>query len=619
MKTILFSLLITLNILAQYVTPNTGVVWNMDSLVFNSGGTVGGFYPNYFITGLITISVNDRIIIPPNSNLNFTALTAGFEVNGALTAIGKPDSTIIFTSFNQDSTGAYEGLRFNDSSVDSLCIIKFARIEYAKYAMRCINASPTLENSYVFKCTRGANLSGSNIIIRNNIIERSYEYGITMTLGSNPLIEGNTIANNNTKNTSAMNQISIGLQGNNSPIIKNNIIYGSIYEKTGGISLWVSGSTSFSNALIEGNIIYNNSFGITLYSTSNGVINAIVRNNKIYNNKINPDVMTSGSGINVNGSSFNTPIIFNNEIYGNHWGITIQNGTTVQAGPNPNIGNLNNTDTTDDGKNKIYNNIQGAQVYDLYNNCTNDIYAQNNDWGIYDSLSIENHIYHKNDNPLHGNVFFMPFLIPDDIPVELSSFMAEVKGNTILLKWITETEANNYGFEIQHSLNNSSWENIGFIQGVGNSTFRTEYEFEVVKPLIGKNIFRLKQIDFNGTVNYSNSVEVLFYDNLDFNLSQNFPNPFNPITKIKFSVPNNVETNHTSTFQQAQGIANSVTGTSLQIYDVLGNEIATLVNEYKSPGNYEVLWDASEYPSGIYYYQLRIGNYSEVKKMVLMK
>ena len=99
--------------------------------------------------------------------------------------------------------------------------------------------------------------------------------------------------------------------------------------------------------------------------------------------------MVSGSGINVNGSPFNTPVITQNEIYGNWWGITIQNGTSVQAGPNPNIGNVENADTTDDGQNIIYDNVQGTDVFDLYNNCTNDIFAQNNDWGVYDSISIE--------------------------------------------------------------------------------------------------------------------------------------------------------------------------------------------------------------------------------------
>ena len=82
----------------------------------------------------------------------------------------------------------------------------------------------------------------------------------------------------------------------------------------------------------------------------------------------------------------------------------------MQAGPNPNIGNVENADTTDDGMNIIYNNVQGADTFDVYNNCTNDVYAQNNDWRVYDSTSIEGHIFHKVDNAAHGLVKVYSFL-----------------------------------------------------------------------------------------------------------------------------------------------------------------------------------------------------------------
>ncbi|WP_337866734.1 right-handed parallel beta-helix repeat-containing protein, partial [Ignavibacterium sp.] len=387
MKRLLLILIsISSNSFAQYTTPNTGVNWDLDSLVLYSSGVVVGTFPNYQINNNVVVSANDELNILAGSNVIFTAPTAGIEMNGILKAIGTSSDSIIFTSAVEDSTGYYVGLRFNANPNSSLSQIKYARIFYADYGLRCIDASPTLANSYLYKCGRGVQLSSSNAVIKYNVIERSYEYGITMTLSSSPLIEGNHMIKNNTKATSAMNQISIGLQGNNSPTIRNNIIEGGESIPTGGISLWVSGSTAFSNAIIEGNRIFNNSFGITLYSTSNGIINAIVRDNHIYNNNINPNVMVSGSGININGSQANQPIITRNTIHGNWWGITIQNGSTVQAGPQPNIGNIENSDTTDDGMNIIYGNVQGLNVYDLYNNCTNDIYAQNNDWRVYDSL-----------------------------------------------------------------------------------------------------------------------------------------------------------------------------------------------------------------------------------------
>jgi hypothetical protein len=94
---------------------------------------------------------------------------------------------------------------------------------------------------------------------------------------------------------------------------------------------------------------------------------------------------------------------------------------------------------------------------------------------------------------------------------------------------------------------------------------------------------------------------------LSFNLEQNYPNPFNPTTKIKFTIPS-VETGYIPSLP-----------VTLKIYDILGNEIATLVNEEKSAGTYKVEFDKSGLPSGIYFYRLQAGKFSETKKMILIK
>jgi parallel beta-helix repeat protein len=609
--------MLSIQIFAQYTTPNTGVNWNLDDLVTNSGGIVIGAFPNYSINNNIIVSANDRVFILPGSNVMLSGSTTGFEVYGKFVAVGTYDDSITFSSSTQDSTGlAYSGIYFLDSSIDTACVIGYLRIEYAYYGIRCLGASPIIASNHFWKCRRGIQLSSSNATIRDNIIERSYEYGITMTLGSSPLIEDNTLANNNTQGTSAKNQISIGLQGDNSPIIRNNIIYGGTSIPTGGISLWVSGASAFSNAVIEGNEIFNNAFGITLLSSSNGIIDAIVKNNKIYNNNINPNALVSGSGINVNGSPTNQPIITGNEIFGNWWGITIQNGTTVQAGPNPNIGNVENADTTDDGMNIFYNNVQGIDTFDVYNNCTNDVFAQNNDWRVYDSTSIEQHVFHKVDNAAHGLIKFVPF--SSQIPVELTSFSANVVDGNISLNWITATELNNLGFEIQKSpsltpslkegaLEQFNWQPIGFVIGNGTSTDIKNYTFTDLKPLEGKNYYRLKQLDFDGSFEYSKIIEVDFNLPIKFSLEQNYPNPFNPITTIKYSIP--------AMISNGEGNLN----VTLKVYDVLGNEIATLVNEVKPSGSYEVSFDASQISSGVYYYRINTGNIIETKKMVLLK
>jgi hypothetical protein len=98
--------------------------------------------------------------------------------------------------------------------------------------------------------------------------------------------------------------------------------------------------------------------------------------------------------------------------------------------------------------------------------------------------------------------------------------------------------------------------------------------------------------------NFSSSPEL-------FILKQNYPNPFNPSTTIRYSIPANVN--------------GQTSNVILKVYDVLGNEIATLVNEEKPAGTYEVTWYAGQLPSGVYFYQLKAGNFIDTKKMLLLK
>ena len=123
--------------------------------------------------------------------------------------------------------------------------------------------------------------------------------------------------------------------------------------------------------------------------------------------------------------------------------------------------------------------------------------------------------------------------------------------------------------------------------------------------------YRLKQIDFDGSYEYSDVVEVDIGLQLKYALAQNYPNPFNPITKIGFRIAN---------FPANSGTGGFVT---LKVYNVLGREIATLVNEEKEPGIYEVEFDGNSVSgglnSGIYFYKLEDGDFSVVRKMTLIK
>ena len=191
------------------------------------------------------------------------------------------------------------------------------------------------------------------------------------------------------------------------------------------------------------------------------------------------------------------------------------------------------------------------------------------------------------------------------VPVELVSFTSSIINNTVSLNWITATELNNSGFDIEKSTDNINWNKIGFLSGNGTSTEVHNYSFADQNPFVGTSYYRLKQIDFDGTSEYSNIVEVVYGTVSEFALEQNYPNPFNPSTKIKYSIAS-LQTKQASAVQ-------------LKIYDVLGNEVATLVNEEKTPGNYEVKFDASKLSSGVYLYTIKAGSFVQTRKMLLMK
>ncbi|MBK7632307.1 MAG: T9SS type A sorting domain-containing protein [Ignavibacteriales bacterium] len=130
----------------------------------------------------------------------------------------------------------------------------------------------------------------------------------------------------------------------------------------------------------------------------------------------------------------------------------------------------------------------------------------------------------------------------------------------------------------------------------------------------GKYLYRLKQIDFDGLFEYSNNVEVVVAVPDRFELSQNYPNPFNPSTKIKYTI-------HDVTLSPDKNGINSVEGSRviLKVYDILGTEVITLVNENKPAGNYEVTFDARTLSSGTYFYKLQAGSFVATKKLLLLK
>ncbi|MCF6271504.1 MAG: T9SS type A sorting domain-containing protein [Melioribacteraceae bacterium] len=203
------------------------------------------------------------------------------------------------------------------------------------------------------------------------------------------------------------------------------------------------------------------------------------------------------------------------------------------------------------------------------------------------------------------------------LPVELTSFTAhfdKLNDQCVELNWRTATEVDNYGFEVQRLQDEKieklqDWEMLGFVEGHGNSNSPKDYSFVDANPLNGTNQYRLKQIDTDGSFEYSEILEVELDLPTKFELSQNYPNPFNPTTTIKYSIP--VETR--------RGVLPQATSVQLKIYNLLGQEVATLVNKKQTPGRYEVKFDASNLTSGVYIYRLVSEGFVNSKKFILLK
>lgn len=186
------------------------------------------------------------------------------------------------------------------------------------------------------------------------------------------------------------------------------------------------------------------------------------------------------------------------------------------------------------------------------------------------------------------------------IPVELTSFTASVSGNSVKLNWSTATELNNSGFDIERKSSNGEWRKIGFVKGAGTTTTIQNYSFTDKDLTSGKYSYRLKQIDFDGRFEYSKSVEVDINAVYNFELAQNYPNPFNPTTSISFSIA------------QAGNV-------KLSVYNLLGQEVRTLINKNMEPGNHSVDFDAEGLFSGVYIYRLESNGMTLTRKMTYLK
>jgi photosystem II stability/assembly factor-like uncharacterized protein len=280
----------------------------------------------------------------------------------------------------------------------------------------------------------------------------------------------------------------------------------------------------------------------------------------------------------------------------------------------------------------IHGNLPDSPVNDLVI-YTEDLFGENtyfiaNDVGVFitinngvDWVELDNGLpntvimhldYHPVNKMLragtHGRGVYELY-IDANVPVELMAFTATVISNSVRLNWSTATETNNRGLEVERKLKNEEWMTIGIVGGNGTTTELKNYSFTddlSDRFYEGKILYRLKQIDYDGTSEYSSviSAEVEYIPS-EVALYQNYPNPFNPITNIAFTLP----------------VESSV---RLTVYNQLGQEISVITDRNYTPGVYNLTWDAASVTSGVYYYNLDVTDIngkrsSAVKKLIVLK
>ena len=197
--------------------------------------------------------------------------------------------------------------------------------------------------------------------------------------------------------------------------------------------------------------------------------------------------------------------------------------------------------------------------------------------------------------------------VDNPLPVELVSFTAQVKNRSAILSWETKTEIDNLGFEVERKDKSGSWMKTGFVEGHGTSNAPKYYNFEDKKITSGKYSYRLKQIDNNGSFEYSDEVEVTIDLPTEFAMSQNYPNPFNPSTKVDYQLAENARV-------------------TIELYGMTGERVEVLVSEEQEAGYYSMMIDAFKYQltSGIYIYRMTATdakgkNFVSTKKLSLIK
>ena len=388
--------------------------------------------------------------------------------------------------------------------------------------------------------------------------------------------------------------------------------YSNIYLSTNGfLSFSPLANSTYSNGQIPGVSVPNNTVAIfwdDLDGRTQGTVHQLQDGNKFYIQ------FTNWQKYNATGSLTFQVVLHQNGkivIYYNNMAADLSSATVG-------IENAGGTD----GLQVVYNATYVANNLALEFASEPDWLSNNvNSGSLFNGNSVDIELtFHSEDYPL-GN-YSMDLIVNStdpvnssitvpvtmeisEIPVELTSLIANPERNNVNLKWSTATETNNSGFQVERKLKGTNeWTNLSFVSGKGTSTEINNYSYQDKGLSVGKYIYRLKQVDLDGTFEYSPIVEVDVNAPDEYTLYQNYPNPFNPSTTIEYSLPENADV-------------------TISIYNALGELVTTLVNRIIEAGYQKVTFNASSLTSGTYIYQIKaVSNgrtFVDTKKMLLIK
>lgn len=393
----LFLTLSSTFVFSQFISPGTGVTYNLASLSAAAPTVVINNGTDYTMTANVTITAGDILNMDEDTTL---------KINGGvlITIAGTYNTTANnFTMTATDPATVWKGMRLESTSNVTF---KNTTIEYGG-GIQALTGNFLMDNCIVRYNKSGqssgaaVNFStGAPVVKNSQFIENDLPAVASGANSSVALEFANNILSKNTKLNSNRPQINMGASGPNATtkILNNTIIGNRTSNKVGGVSVSsLLGTTN--NVLIDGNTIIDNRYGITI--TGNNC-SGTISNNILTNNNVETDPLNGGSGINLYGNG--TFKIEKNQIRGSLWGITLVSTTTADLGG----GSLGSV-----GENIFKDNGNGGQLYAVYNNTPNAVSATNNCWRegeLSDDAMVEQVIFHQTDNASLGLVNFKPYL-----------------------------------------------------------------------------------------------------------------------------------------------------------------------------------------------------------------